>query len=93
MQSDATSDLPLIVVVRQDRGILSWQIPLIIESVNFDPLKYNKTSRTLCSTKYYKSDYHDADDQDFISVSISTASHTNIFFNLSVTEETDFNIR
>lgn len=93
VQSDATSDLPLIVVVRQDRGILSWQIPLIIESVNFDPLKYNKTSRTLCSTKYYKSDYHDADDQDFISVSISTASHTNIFFNLSVTEETDFNIR
>ncbi|KAF7404761.1 hypothetical protein HZH66_003667 [Vespula vulgaris] len=33
VQSDATSDLPLIVVVRQDRGILSWQIPLIIESM------------------------------------------------------------
>ncbi|KAK2580071.1 hypothetical protein KPH14_012354 [Odynerus spinipes] len=93
VQSNATSNQPLIIVVRQDRGILSWQIPLVVESTHFSPLSYNKTSRTLCSTKYYKSSYHNIDEQDFISVIVSTASHTNISFNLEVAEQTDFNIR
>lgn len=90
IESNATHSLPLIVVVRQTTGILSWQIPLLVNSKNTDYVTYNKTSRTLCSTKYYR--YAPKDDTEFI-VGISTASHENVYFNMSVVEVKDFYLR
>jgi len=83
--------LPLIVVVRQTTGILSWQIPLLVESTDLNSVTYNKTSRTLCSTKYYR--YAPKDEEEFVIVDISTASHENISFTLSVVEVKDFYLR
>ncbi|KAH0946843.1 hypothetical protein HN011_008569 [Eciton burchellii] len=88
IESNATHNLPLIVVVRQTTGILSWQIPLLVNSKNIDYVTYNKTSRTLCSTKYYR--YASKDESEFVIVGISTASHENVFFKLSVVEVKDF---
>ncbi|XP_012233210.1 SID1 transmembrane family member 1 [Linepithema humile] len=88
IESNATHNLPLIVVVRQTTGILSWQIPLLVESTDLKYVTYNKTSRTLCSTKYYR--YAPKDEEEFVIVGISTASHENIFFNISVVEVKDF---
>lgn len=91
MSSNATEDLPLIIVVRQRKGILSWQIPLLVQSAQDGPLSYNQTSRTLCSTKYYLSDSED--EVEFVSISVSTASHKNVSFDLMVSIVTDFFIR
>ncbi|XP_012056983.1 PREDICTED: SID1 transmembrane family member 1-like [Atta cephalotes] len=87
IESNATHSLPLIIVVRQTTGILSWQIPLLVNSADLDTVIYNKTSRTLCSTKYYR--YAQNNDEHVI-VGISTASHENITFSISVVEVMDF---
>ncbi|XP_078051216.1 SID1 transmembrane family member 1 [Augochlora pura] len=92
VESNATHDRPLIVVVRQKRQILSWEIPLVVTSNYFNNVAYNKTSRTLCSTKNYEGEYEEGD-EEFITVSISTASHKNIFYRLNVTKDLDFYLR
>ncbi|EFN66381.1 SID1 transmembrane family member 1 [Camponotus floridanus] len=86
IESNATHNLPLTVIVRQTIGILSWQIPLLVNGA--DSVVYNKTSRILCSTKYYR--YAPKDEEEYINVAISTASHENVFFNLSVVKVEDF---
>lgn len=91
IESNATRSLPLIVVVRQTTGILSWQIPLLVESKDLGSVIYNKTSRNLCSTKYDQ--FAPKDKEDFIIVGISTASRENILFNVNLTEVTDFYIK
>lgn len=90
IESNATHSLPLIIVVRQTTGILSWQIPLLVNSADLDTVIYNKTSRILCSTKYYR---YSQDDEEYVIVGISTASRENIFFEISVSEVTDFYLR
>ena len=90
VESNATTDLPLIVVVRQKREILSWQIPLVVQSAYFDDLAYNKTSQTLCSTNYNQSRLEE--EEEFITVSLSTANYRNISFKLNMTKQYDFYI-
>lgn len=91
VESNATHDIPLIVVARQKRGILSWQIPLIVNSMHFQDLVYNKTSRTLCSTKYYWSEPRDQ--EEFVALTLSTGSHRNISFKLNMTHVNNFYLR
>ncbi|XP_054015847.1 SID1 transmembrane family member 1-like [Hylaeus anthracinus] len=92
VESNATHDLPLIVVVRQKKGILSWQIPLVVDSMHFNDVAYNKTSRTLCSTKDYQNKQGD-EQEEFVTVSLYTASHKNVSFKLNVTQDTQFYLR
>lgn len=92
VESNATHSLPLIIAVRQPTGILSWQIPLLVDGTDSNSLTYNKTSRILCSMKYYR--YATiGDEKELVIVSISTASQANVFFKLSVVEVTDFYLR
>lgn len=88
IESNAIHSFPLIIVVRQTTGILSWQIPLLVDSK--DTVIYNKTSRTLCSTKYYR---YAQNDEEYVIVGISTASRENILFDISVVEVQDFYLR
>ncbi|CAD1477785.1 unnamed protein product, partial [Heterotrigona itama] len=90
VESNAPIDLPLIVVVRQKREILSWQIPLVVNSMYFDDLAYNKTSQTLCSINYNQSGLEK--EKEFITVSLSTANYQNISFKLNMTKQDDFYI-
>lgn len=90
IESNATHNLPLIIVVRQTTGILSWQIPLVVTGADLNTVIYNKTSRTLCSTKYYR---YAQNDEEYVIVGISTASRENIFFDLSMVKLTDFYLR
>ena len=90
---NATSNYPLIVVVRQKKGILSWQIPLLVENKRMiDPIPYHITSRTLCPSRYYKTIYFNASDQ-YVTVSISTASPYNISFSLQLNPVSDFYVK
>lgn len=91
IESNATNSFPLVVAVRQTTGIISWQIPLLVDGIGLNSVTYNKTSRILCSTKYYR--YAIRDEKEYVIVSISTASHTNVLFDLSVTEVIDFYLR
>ncbi|XP_014207455.1 SID1 transmembrane family member 2-like [Copidosoma floridanum] len=81
---DAPTNFPLIVVVRQKKGILSWQIPLQVENKHLiDPIPYHVTSRTLCPSKYYK-ELRFTDNDQYVTISISTANINNITFNLGL---------
>ncbi|PBC32161.1 SID1 transmembrane family member [Apis cerana cerana] len=88
VESNATSNLPLIVVVRQKKEFLSWQIPLIVKSMYFNNSEYNKTSRTLCSTNYNLNGLKQ--EKEFMIISVSTTNHQNISFILNVTKEHNF---
>ncbi|XP_031783168.1 SID1 transmembrane family member 2 [Nasonia vitripennis] len=91
---DAKPSYPLIVVVRQKKGILSWQIPLEVDNKYLEnPVLYSNTSRTLCPAKYYKTINFDDSDDQYVTVSISTASSKNITFNLNLTPVNNFYMR
>ncbi|XP_043279627.1 SID1 transmembrane family member 1-like isoform X2 [Venturia canescens] len=88
VQSNATVQDPLVIVVRQRSGILSWQIPFVVQSPNSVIPPYDSTSRNLCSTDH---DRKNVTDEAYITVSISTGSSSNIAFQMMITEA-DFNI-
>ncbi|KAK8737964.1 hypothetical protein OTU49_004321, partial [Cherax quadricarinatus] len=78
---------PLLVVVRQQRGVLSWQIP-IEPPPNTQILKeYFTVSHTLCPVKNYKVSYEGTlETTQRLFIDISTSSPKN----LSFTVEADF---
>lgn len=78
---------PLLVVVRQQRGVLSWQIPLEPPASTQILKEYFTVSHTLCPVKNYKVSYEgslDTTQRLFIDVSTSSPS------NLSYTVRADF---
>lgn len=44
---NVSREYPILVVARQQKGVLSWQIPLLVDTKSGDVEFYN-TSRTLC---------------------------------------------
>jgi hypothetical protein len=48
---EATEDSPILIIIKRQRSVLSWQIPLILE----EKFQYNSTSRTLCPMDNYAS--------------------------------------
>lgn len=47
--TNAKIKTPVLVVVRQEREVLSWQIPFVVDSSNKqDVVHFHNTSRTLC---------------------------------------------
>ncbi|KAL7305984.1 hypothetical protein TKK_0001454 [Trichogramma kaykai] len=92
---DATLENPLIVVVRQKSGVLSWQVPLLpdigenVDSADFS----NKTSRTLCPSHHYKAIRNSTDVDKYATVTISTDSPKTISFKLRLSRLTDFYLR
>ncbi|XP_017769438.1 PREDICTED: SID1 transmembrane family member 1-like [Nicrophorus vespilloides] len=45
---DAYTDHPVLVVVKQERRVTSWEIPLVVNRRIGQPVEYRNTSRTLC---------------------------------------------
>jgi hypothetical protein len=81
---DAISNYPLSVVVKQKQGILSWEIPLLVQNKRLlNPIPYNLTSRTLCPSKYYKT-IKLTEMDEYVTITISTASLKNISFYLEL---------
>jgi hypothetical protein len=47
--SNATVECPVLLVVRQEREVLSWQIPFVVDTSTRDGVvHFHNTSRTLC---------------------------------------------
>ena len=80
---DSNLDEPVTIVVKQKRGVLSWELPSVIGSE-----KYTFTRRTLCP--YEKTKTKDSrlrlvggekeSEKELITISVSTASSKNVTF-------------
>lgn len=87
-----------MVVVRQKKGILYWQIPFLVERKDSDPQLYNKTSRTLCSASLYRSMFHHEDnnttalENEYIKLTISSGSKSSVYFKVTVFKQQNFYI-
>jgi hypothetical protein len=49
----AKEDFPLLVVVREQKAILSWQVPLVVQNLYM----YNSVGRTLCPSNVSQHDF------------------------------------
>ncbi|CAO2631896.1 SID1 transmembrane family member 1 [Lemmus lemmus] len=49
--SSENLDYPVLVVVRQQKAVLSWQVPLFFQGLNQRNYNYQEVSRTLCPSK------------------------------------------
>lgn len=88
----ATRDFPLLVVVRQVRQVLSWQLPLFVNAHAGDQA-FHSTSRTLCPDSDSPSTRESFPiPPSTLSVSISTSSPQNISFSVLIEPEPDFQV-
>ncbi|KDR19041.1 SID1 transmembrane family member 1-like [Zootermopsis nevadensis] len=84
---------PVMVVVQQQKGVLSWQLPLVVES-RTHLFQYSRTSRTLCPDNNYYSPHHQGVGRtNVVTVSVSTASPYNVTFSLCVGQEDNFSVK
>uniref|UniRef100_A0A8C0TNY1 SID1 transmembrane family member 1 n=1 Tax=Canis lupus familiaris TaxID=9615 RepID=A0A8C0TNY1_CANLF len=49
--SSENLDYPVLVVVRQQKGVLSWQVPLLFQGLYQRSYNYQEVSRTLCPSE------------------------------------------
>ncbi|XP_057620027.1 SID1 transmembrane family member 1 isoform X2 [Chionomys nivalis] len=49
--SSENLDFPVLVVVRQQKAVLSWQVPLLFQGLYQRSYNYQEVSRTLCPSK------------------------------------------
>ncbi|PSN48776.1 SID1 transmembrane family member 1 [Blattella germanica] len=80
---DSNRSYPVLVVVRQQKGVLSWQLPLIVESRS-KMFEYARTSRTLCADNNYYLPHSTVlkSNPNEVIVSVSTSSPKNVTFSL-----------
>lgn len=81
-----------MVVVRHQKEVLSWQVPLVVTS-DSGKIEFNKTARTLCpdGIENIKNEYQTTEKNSLEPIiSISTAAQTNISFNLIVYKDIEF---
>ncbi|XP_064089921.1 uncharacterized protein LOC135203921 [Macrobrachium nipponense] len=84
---------PLLVVVRQQRGVLSWQLPLEPPSSDVILEEYRTVSRTLCPVKNYKVMLQGSlDTKQRLFIDLSTSSPKNITYSVTAEFEDNFHI-
>lgn len=91
---DATQEYPVLVVARQQRQILSWQLPLLVDT-RVGELKFNHTNRTLCPDEmspWLRSHQEIPLPSAQLTVSISSSSPENISFTLLIEPEIEFHV-
>ncbi|XP_046382561.1 SID1 transmembrane family member 1-like [Ischnura elegans] len=90
--TSASKIFPVLIVVRQQKGILSWQLPLLVGTHSDHDKEYQKVSRTLCPSRYYALDGDNAtpDEKETVIVSISSSSPIDVKFSVKVELIEDF---
>ncbi|XP_076310308.1 SID1 transmembrane family member 1-like isoform X2 [Tachypleus tridentatus] len=84
---NATQYSPVMFVVKQDTGIFSWQVPMVMESIH----EYTHVSRTLCPIQNYKNTYQPIPPgNQSIYVDVSSSSETPVPFLLRMTAIPEF---
>ncbi|KAJ3650386.1 hypothetical protein Zmor_016489 [Zophobas morio] len=92
--SNADLSTPLMVVARQPKELVSWQLPMILESDSGNN-NFTKISRTLCHDMYrrYLPKGMGNVRVDSPIVSVATASEKNVTFSVRVDYQEDFFIQ
>lgn len=86
---------PILLVVRQEKQVLSWQVPMVVKKREGMEV-YNSTARTLCYTpdEYIKTYYRGAREKiKRFSISLSTSSLRKLNITLQVQEVFDYYIK
>ncbi|XP_074040401.1 sid-1-related C isoform X2 [Leptinotarsa decemlineata] len=93
IQSGASAAAPLMIVARQTKEMLSWQLPLEVESESGETL-FNYTSRTLCHDiiHHYKVFGQSKINHENPIVSVATASDETVEFIINVHYQEKFYI-
>ncbi|CAH1112402.1 unnamed protein product [Psylliodes chrysocephalus] len=94
IESNATSNAPLMIVARQSKEMLSWQLPLEIEGEEGEAI-YNYTSRTMCHDilKHYRKEGRIRINHESPIISVSTSSIETIQFTVNVQYQTNFSLQ
>ena len=76
---------PVIVVVRHEHGVLSWEMPMRIVDPDFPSgLSYTAVNRTICPYNMIREDLETNATRHRIFVSVSSASLVNVSFKMSL---------
>nr|XP_018910555.1 PREDICTED: SID1 transmembrane family member 1-like [Bemisia tabaci] len=87
--TSADESYPIIIVVQQRRSVLSWKLPLTIQSKQ-NSYAYHRTSRTLCTDL---EDVQNPEGEHEMVISVSTSSPSNVNFSLEVVKQQNFSIK
>ncbi|XP_077285102.1 SID1 transmembrane family member 1-like isoform X2 [Arctopsyche grandis] len=79
VSSEATRNNPIFITARQQKGILSWQLPVVIDDKEMDHL-----SRTLCPNKNYFITDSSESIQNHTIINVYTSSDIDIVFSLEI---------
>ena len=90
MESDeAESGAPVLVVVRHEKGVMSWQLPTaVLDQDEETAVSYTASNRTLCPLNFYSDVIRRR--EHTVTVSISTASVVPVSFSVSLYVQEDY---
>ena len=90
VESDgAETGAPVLVVVRYEKGVLSWQLPLTVQDQEeVTNVRYTASNRTICPLGLQSSLVRRRD--HMVTVSVSTASVASVKFSLSLYVQNDY---
>ena len=92
VESDTSdSSVPVLVVVRHQTGVLSWQLPMLIQDQESEAtVVYTAVNRTICPEEIWsKPGVLDFSDHR-VTISISTASESAVPFSMSLYLEPEY---
>uniref|UniRef100_A0A8C4PZZ4 SID1 transmembrane family member 2 n=1 Tax=Eptatretus burgeri TaxID=7764 RepID=A0A8C4PZZ4_EPTBU len=102
------SKLPLMFVVQQQQGVMSWQVPLVLRAITGILYLYRDVSRTLCSldvenstsklalkspSQLHPMAAHATLEEKHFTVAVTTQSPNNVSYELRVTENSHLLLR
>ncbi|KAM4700146.1 SID1 transmembrane family member 1 isoform 2-T2 [Discoglossus pictus] len=78
---------PVLFVVRQQKGVLSWQVPLIFRGYNKRIYTYQDVSRTLCPKE------SEGEAEKFIYIDVASMAPVDVMYELMVTRLHNFELQ
>ncbi|XP_038609606.1 SID1 transmembrane family member 1 [Tachyglossus aculeatus] len=82
---------PVLFVVRQQKGVLSWQVPLLFQGLHQQTYNYQEVSRTLCPSEPANETAGTL--EQLIFVDVASMAPLGARFNLLVTKIKNFQLR
>lgn len=87
---EAGAGAPVLVVVRYEKGVMSWQLPFSVQDHQEETaVSYTASNRTICPPNLYR-DLGVSRSNHTVTVSISTASVQPVSFSLSLYIQQDY---
>ena len=88
---EAEAGAPVLVVVRYEKGVMSWQLPFPVQDQDEETVvSYTASNRTLCPLNFYSDLIRSRN--HMVTVSISTANVKAVKFSLSLYIQEDYYI-